>query len=476
MEPVKISSLELENVKRIRAVQIQPTKDGLTVIGGRNGQGKTSVLDAIAWALGGNKLKPDNPNRDGGATPAKLHVELSNGIVVERRGKNGTLYVTDQTGMKGTQRLLDEFLSQLALDLPKFLGGSDRDRTTALLQTLGIDEQLAALDGQIRSCYQQRQLVGQDAKRLRAHADKLPQHSDAPDEPVSVAELVRQQQEILAHNGENQKKRDNVSRIEWECQSVKQDISHIGQSIKAAQKQLDEYVRDMQGRISRMQSEYAEQQERFKTRLADLDVAKKTAEQLADESTAEVERSIAEIESINARVADNQRKAEAVEVATKREAEYTDLTVTLEDLRNRRTALLDGAPLPLPGLSVNEDGRLTYNGQTWSDMSSSEQLRVATAIVRATKPDCGFVLVDKLEQLDPQTLAEFGAWAQGEGLQVIGTRVGTDDACTVVIEDGRVDGQDMPEPTPPDPRGQALDWDAPTASAEKVWDGKEPLF
>ncbi len=108
MEPVKINSLEFENVKRIRAVQIQPTKDGLTVIGGRNGQGKTSVLDAIAWALGGKKFQPDNPNRDGGATPAKLHVELSNGIVVERRGKNGTLYVTDATGMRGTQKLLDE--------------------------------------------------------------------------------------------------------------------------------------------------------------------------------------------------------------------------------------------------------------------------------------------------------------------------------------------------------------------------------
>ena len=470
MEPVKISSLELENVKRLRAVQIQPTKDGLTVIGGRNGQGKTSVLDAIAWALGGNKLKPDNPNRDGGATPAKMHVELSNGIVVERRGKNGTLYVTDQTGMKGTQKLLDEFLSHLALDLPKFLGGTDKDRTTALLQTLGIDDQLAALDGQIRSTYQERQLIGQDAKRLRAHADKLPQHSDVPAEPVSVAELVRQQQEILARNGENQRKRENLSRLEWECQSTKQNISHIDQSIKAAQAQLDEYVRDMQERINRMQGEYAQQKDKLVEQLADLEIANKTVDELVDESTAEIEASIADIESVNARVADNQRKAEAVEVATKREADYADMTATLEDLRDRRTALLDGAPLPLPGLSVNEDGRLTYNGQTWSDMSSSEQLRVATAIVRATKPDCGFVLVDKLEQLDPQTLAEFGTWAQGEGLQVIGTRVGTDDSCTVVIEDGKVEGQDMADPVAPDPKGEALDW-GDKATPKKTWGG-----
>ena len=131
---------------------------------------------------------------------------------------------------------------------------------------------------------------------------------------------------------------------------------------------------------------------------------------------------------------------------------------TIESLRDQRVALLDGAPLPLEGLSVDEEGRLTYQGQTWGDMSSSEQLRVATAIVRATKPDCGFVLLDKLEQMDTQTLSEFGEWAQGEGLQVIGTRVGTGDECTVVIEDGRVEGQDMPEPVAPDPRGEAIPW------------------
>ncbi len=465
MDPVKISSLELENVKRIRAVQIVPTADGLTVIGGRNGQGKTSVLDAIAWALGGNKMKPDNPNRDGGATPAKLHVELSNGIVVERRGKNGTLYVTDTTGMKGTQKLLDEFLSQLALDLPKFLGGTDRDRTTALLRTLGIDEQLAALDGQIKSAYQQRTAIGAEARRARSYADGLPHHDDAPEQTVSVAELVRHQQEILARNGENQRKRDHVSKIEWELQSSRQEASRLDAQAKQLQKQLDDYVRSMQQQIASLQGQTTTQNERSKQLSESLAQARKTAEQLEDESTAEIEESIANIERINDQVLENERKAAAVLVATEREAEYADMTSTIESLREQRVALLDGAPLPLEGLSVDEEGRMVYLGQTWSDMSSSEQLRVATAIVRATKPECGFVLLDKLEQMDAQTLAEFGEWARSEGLQVIGTRVSTGDECTIIIEDGKVEGQDMPDPVAPDPRGQAIDWD-----------GKEPLF
>ena len=301
--------------------------------------------------------------------------------------------------------------------------------------------------------------MGQDAKRLRAHADKLPQHADVPAEPVSVAELVRQQQEILARNGENQRKREKVEQI-------KRDYDRTVQS----ESDLNDRIAYMLEQVERLKADLGEVQKRRSSLGADLVMAKTTAEQLQDESTAEIEASIADIESVNARVADNQRKAEAVEVATKREAEYADMTATLEDLRDRRTALLDGAPLPLPGLSVNEDGKLTYNGQTWSDMSSSEQLRVATAIVRATKPDCGFVLVDKLEQLDPQTLAEFGTWAQGEGLQVIGTRVGTDDSCTVVIEDGKVEGQDMADPVAPDPKGEALDW-GDKAAPKKTWGG-----
>ena len=87
-EPVKITSLELENVKRIRACAITPTQNGLTVIGGRNNQGKTSVLDAIAWALGGDRHRPSRAAREGSAIPPRLCVKLSNGLVVERTGKN----------------------------------------------------------------------------------------------------------------------------------------------------------------------------------------------------------------------------------------------------------------------------------------------------------------------------------------------------------------------------------------------------
>ena len=130
---IKINNLEIENIKRVKAVRLQPSKSGLTIIGGKNGQGKTSVLDAIAWALGGNKLAPSAPHRDGSATDPKLHIELSNGLIIERSGKKGTLKVMDPSGSKAGQKLLDSFIEQLALNLPKFMEASPAEKGKTLL-------------------------------------------------------------------------------------------------------------------------------------------------------------------------------------------------------------------------------------------------------------------------------------------------------------------------------------------------------
>lgn len=446
---VKIASLELENVKRIHAVELEPAQDGLTVIGGKNAQGKTSVLDAIAWALGGDKMKPADPNRKDSSTPARLRVELSNGIVVERKGKNGSLHVTDTTGKKAGQQLLNDFISQLALNIPRFMNGSDADKATALLQTLGIDAELAKIDGSIRATFQDRQLVGRDAKAKRAHAEKLPHHNDAPVAPVSAAELIQEQQAILARNGEKLKAKqdaeDTAKKAEFARSNAYAATSRVAD--------LEQQLKEARAELARRTKEAEEAEEKAKV------LAQSTAE-LVLESTEEIEASIANIETINNQVRDNQAKAEADAEALRVEQEYDGLTQKLEDLRARRRGLLDGAPLPLPELSIDDEGTLTYKDHTWGDMSGAEQLVVATAIVRATKPECGFVLVDKLEQFDTDELKKFGEWAKGEGLQIIGTRVATDDSCTVVIVDGRIEGQDLAEPAPE--KSHALDWDGNT--------------
>ena len=196
MSSVKINSLELENVKRIRAVQLEPSKNGLTVIGGKNGQGKTSVLDSIAWALGGDRFRPSSPRRDGSVVPPHLKITLSNGLVVERKGENSALKVIDPDGNKGGQQLLNEFIEQLALDLPKFMNSSAKEKADTLLRIIGVGDKLYELESKEQQLYDQRRIVGQIADQKEKYAKEMVVYPGVPKEPVSASDLIMKQQEI----------------------------------------------------------------------------------------------------------------------------------------------------------------------------------------------------------------------------------------------------------------------------------------
>lgn len=207
---MKINKLEIENVKRIKAVKVEPKANGLTVIGGNNNQGKTSVLDSIAWALGGERYKPSQATREGSVIPPTLHIVMNNGLVVERKGKNSALKVTDPNGQKAGQQLLNEFVEQLALDLPKFMEASGTEKAKILLQIIGVGPQLAQFEQQEEELYQERLYIGRTADQKEKFAKEQPYFADAPKDLISASELIRQQQEILARNGENQRKREQL--------------------------------------------------------------------------------------------------------------------------------------------------------------------------------------------------------------------------------------------------------------------------
>lgn len=418
METMKINKLEIENVKRVKAVRLEPTQNGLTIIGGNNRQGKTSVLDALAWGLGGDRYRPSEAQRHESVIPPTLHIVMNNGLVVERKGKNSDLKVTDPSGKKGGQQLLNEFVEQLAIDLPKFLESSSQEKAKTLLRIIGVGDKLADLEKKEKELYNQRLTIGQIADQKRKYAKEQLYYPDAPKDIVSPTELIRQQQDILARNGENQRKRDKADRY-------RQSVALISREVEALQDQLTK-----------------KRQELEEAQLS-LNTAMMEAQDLNDQSTAELEQSISNIEEINRKVRANLDKDKAEEDALAYRNQYDSLTSQISQVRKDKTGLLESAELPLPGLSV-ADGELVYNGQKWDNMSGSDRLKVATAIVRKLNPKCGFVLLDKLEQMDLQTLREFGAWLEQEGLQAIATRVSTGEECSIIISDGYVEGQEHP--------------------------------
>ncbi len=408
---MKINKLEIENIKRIKAVKVEPTTNGLTIIGGKNNQGKTSVLDSIAWALGGDRYRPSQAQREGSVIPPNLRITMDNGLIVERKGKNSDLKVTDPNGKKAGQQLLNEFVEQLALDLPRFMGSSSKEKANTLLKVIGVGDRLTQIDKEEQELYNRRLAIGQIADRKEKFAKEHVYYADAPKELVSPMELIQKQQEILAQNGENQRKRGRLHQLEQEYQKTVEEI----EDLLKRQKVLEN----------------------------DLMIARTAAADLIDQSTKELEENIANIEEINRKVRANLDKDKAEEDAQEYRRQYNELSKQIEDVRKSRTDLLDNAPLPLAGLSV-KNGELVYNGFQWENMSGSDQLKVATAIVRKLNPKCGFVLLDKLEQMDTDTLNEFGQWLEAEGLQAIATRVSTGGECTIIIEDGYVAGQEHP--------------------------------
>ncbi|CAM3408540.1 DNA replication and repair protein RecF [Streptococcus pluranimalium] len=407
---ITINKLEIENVKRIKAVKIEPSATGLTIVGGNNNQGKTSVLDAIAWALGGNKFKPSQAMREGSAVGPTLKVTMSNGLIVERKGKNSSLKVIDPNGQKVGQQLLDSFVEELAINLPKFMESTAKEKADTLLQIIGVGQQLAELEIKEKELYDKRHAIGVIADQKEKFAKEQPYYPDAPKKLVSISELIQQQQAILAKNGENARKRQNVSTIQQNYDFKTSEVERLKQQLVEAEQQLEQLGNDLQ-------------------------IAKADAMDLYDENTEEIENSISEIDETNRKVRANLDKDKAEEDAKSQRDQYHLLTTQIEAVRQDKRDLLTNADLPLEGLSV-DDGKLLYLGQEWDNMSGSQQLMVSTAIVRKLKPECGFVLIDKLEQMDQDTLNQFGAWLEQEGLQAIATRVSTGEECAIIIDDG----------------------------------------
>ena len=318
-------------------------------------------------------------------------------------------------------------MEPLALDLPRFMDASDKEKADILLRIIGIGAELHTRDLEIKGLYDKRTFTGQLAAQKKHFAEEMISYPEAPDEPVSASELIRQQQDILARNGENQRKRTQLA-------------------------QLSDLLERQKKVVADLEFQLTGEKQRLVTMQADVKIAQTAAEDLQDESTAELEASIRDIEETNRKVRANLEKSRAEDEAAQYASEYDRLTESIQQKRADRMALLNGADLPLPGLSV-EDGVLTYKGKHWRDMSGSDQLRVAAAIVRRLNPDCGFVLLDKLEQMDMTTLQEFSAWLEAEGLQAIATRVSTGSECQIIIEDGMVK-----DAVPPEEKPQPRSW------------------
>lgn len=406
---MKIVKLTAENIKRLRAVEITP--DGNTVvIAGRNGQGKTSVLDSIFYALGGGPAMKDTsrPIRDG-ETSASVSLDLGDLRVTRTwTGDKTALRVESADGARygSPQQMLDRLLGRLSFDPLAFAGLPEREQLAALLDLVELPFDPAELDRKRKGLYDERTLVGRDGKQLTGQLAGMPEaSSDLPATEASTSEVL----------AEYRRAQEDAQRQETEA------LRLLGAQSEVA---------DLTRQIGEMQRLLAET-EREHNRLSEV-VASHTPVDLAS-----FEQRLASVEETNRRIrlaADRAAVAERAEAARE---QYVALGWQIAELDQRKAAAIRDSQMPIDGLAFDGEG-VTYQGIPFKQCSSAEQLRVSLAMAMAVNPTIRVIRITDGSLLDSQNMALIEEMAADRDFQVWIERVDESGAVGVHIEDGAV--------------------------------------
>lgn len=418
---MKIISLQSENVKRLKAVRIEP--DGsMVVIGGKNAQGKSSVLDSIVMALGGKKAVPPKPVREG-QDEALVVCELDELVVTRKFKPDGrsslTVETKDGAAYKKPQAILDALVGQLSFDPLGFSRMDAKPQLELLQKLVGVD--FTQQDAKRAELFEERAGVNRTTKRLQGQLEGLPYHADAPKEQASVAELVRLLEEA---QGEHRKAKLSVADVDERKNRIVADREGLAK-LEADLKRAEQAIKAHGQR-------YQQNQEELKDAEA---LAESLSKKLPDVEAAR--EKLNSCEANNQKLRDNQHSDE-VERELKGSIEHgVALSSKIIAIADAKAKTVADANFPVPGLSFGDDG-VIFNGVPFQQASSAEQLRASVAIGLAMNPKLPVLLVHDGSLLDEASLKLLGELAEEAGAQVWVERVSEGDECSLIIEDGEV--------------------------------------
>jgi len=420
---MKIIELYAESVKRIKAIQIRP-KGNVVWITGKNEQGKTSVLDSIWFALGGKDAFSDTPRpiRDG-QKEALISLDLGHMIVTRHWTSNERSYlkVENKEGEKfdKPQELIDSFLGRLSFDPLEFSALSQRDQRDTLLDLADLRELLASLDTQKAELYEQRTLLGRDLSTTEAQLDESELPPNLPKEEVSISKLTEEYEVAVSHNSEI---REHTSKKELQQRRLADD---------------DVRVKDLQAEIEQLNVQIADIQEQSKARLETINECDVFLHIHPAINTAAIKIKLNEADELNQFIRSAQRTAVLKETASKLKLDIAAHTEQLSQVDKTKTKALSKAQMPIEGLGLDDDG-VTYDGMPFSQIGSSNQLKVSMAIAMAMNPKLRVIRIQRGNDLDEDNQAIIEKMAKDNDFQLWVEKVSKDGKTGFYIEDGEL--------------------------------------
>lgn len=399
---MKIINLKAENIKKIKAVDITP-KDNTIVITGKNGQGKTSILDSILFALGGKDALKDTPKpiRDG-EDHASIEIDLGDYRVVRSWNASGTtrLEVFSPDGAKygSPQSLLDEIVGRIAFDPLAFANMKPDEQRAVLLDVLGLTEEVAKLQAEYRELYEERTLVGRELKTAEGYYNGITVAPDAPEAPVDTVAVSNELREAETANRAITDLQDALEESEKDVIELKEQLAEAEKAVAGAK-------------------------------------AKLKGVKLVD--TQPLQDKLASASAINQHYQQAQNKKTASDNVDKHKANQKALTDKMDVIVSSKEKLITSAKLPIDGLNIDAEG-VTFKAIPFTQLSSAEQLKVSLAIAMATNPKLRVMRIMDGSLLDSDNMKIVTEMANTEDYQVWIERVEDGGRVGIIIENGEV--------------------------------------
>ena len=379
---MKIVALTAQNLLRLKAVRIEPGDEPLVTISGPNGQGKTSVLNAIWMALGGAAAAKDvsRPIREG-ETSAFAEIDFGQIIVTRAWTQSGSrLQVRSADGAvyRSPQAMLDDLIGQLSFDPLDFTRQQPKDQVQTLLDLVGLDP--TALDEERSEIFAQRTVTGREVKRLKGAISEIDVPIDAPEEEVSITDLVAERDEADEHN----------------------------HALTLADGRLlakEQAVNNWEATISRLKRELAEAE-------AGLESAQEAAAGARGErdllgspiNLTPFTQRITAAEGANAAARRRKERDRLKDRLVLFEATQADQTAQIDAIDQRKADAVANADMPVEGLGLDPALGVTFNGVPFAQASAAEQLRVSVAMAMALNPTVRVIRITDGSLLDATSM------------------------------------------------------------------------
>jgi hypothetical protein len=439
---MRLIEWQVEDFMRVKSALINADGKRMLRVGGDNGEGKTSAVRALAWAVGGAQYAPEVAIRRG-AKKAEVLVDLGEVKVVKTETKSGpslTLTGADGETIPRPAEKLKAFRSALTFDPMSFASAPPAEQRATLCAVATVDT--SAVDTEREEAFAARTEAKRDLKKAEAVLASLPPAVDAPDQEVSIAAIDAERRRLTTENAEHAERRAALAQSRVEYKSLADRAAEAEEAVNNARRRGEEEIAAARARAenavetARTKASHAEA-ERVKAAETGAALAAEV-EALVDHDLSSLDAQIAGAQDLNRAVANNRARRVAKADVDGNAAEVKRLDRAIADAEEAKAKILAEAKLPIPGLALTDDG-VTYNGLPLSQASTAERTRISVAVGFALHPQLKILWVEHGSELDEKNLALLEQLATEHDGLVIVERVGTDAGkADVVIVDGEV--------------------------------------